>query len=140
MKHKPQKNHPKTKGLLGKLLHKFKLKHPPETLIWKEVPECDGFDNFIKDLEIIGLSLGWIGFLKATLGFAIHILNQIFVNFSLFKINLPLIIGVLAELQFPGATPEWLRLVTQIVDILDWVANVVFSWPLGNKIILIESF
>ncbi|XP_021946378.1 uncharacterized protein LOC110844474 [Folsomia candida] len=137
--HHDKKKKKKKKGVLGKLLKKFKPHKKPEKLIWKEVPECDGFENFIKDLEIISWIFGWIGFAKATLGLLLHFLNQVYLTFSVIKVGLPERILTFIELQNPGTAPELLKMITEIIGLIDYVINLLVSYPLGNKIVIIES-
>jgi hypothetical protein len=130
---------------LAKILNKFKLKRKPEKLIWKEVSECDGFENFIKDLEIIGWELGWLGFKKATIGLVLHFLNQVYLTFSVFVVSLPEKVNTfinLVDRLAPGTgivpLPEPLQMFFEIVGIIDYIFNAGVSYPVGNFIVVIE--
>lgn len=43
------------------------------------------------------------------------------------------------ELQNPGTAPELLKMITEIIGLIDYVINLLVSYPLGNKIVIIES-
>lgn len=124
---------------MGKLLKKFKPKRKPEKLIWKEVPECDGFENFVKDLEILGWELGLLGFKKATIGLILHTLNQLYLTFSVFIVGIPERLATFIELNAAGTVPPVLKMTLEIIGLLDFVFNALFSYPLGNLIVFIET-
>jgi hypothetical protein len=83
--------------------------------------------------------LSIIGFLKATFALFLHIINQTYGFFSIFKIGLPERLTTFVDLIAPGTSPEVFRTILAIVGLLDYLVTLFASWPLGNKIVLIDG-
>lgn len=98
---------------------------------------CNGYENFMHDLEIGALILTTISFGKSIFALTLHILNQAYIFFSVHIIGTPERLAWLIE-QIQETMGSNLGTIIETIGFLDYLGIRWISFPVGNLIVIID--